>query len=106
MRDIKFRYWDIINEVMIEDAHLMDSFNEKLARPKEYCVEQYSGKMWEGDKITFLPIYGSTKIRQSGVVCYCEKREAFCVKSETWNYPLYFCKDIEVTGTIHDKEAK
>jgi len=56
-------------------------------------------KIYTGDKIEFIPVDGSTKVRQIAEVYYDEKRTAFCVKSIVWNCPLSFCKEVEI---IHE----
>ena len=72
-------------------------------------IGQYTGRkdkngkeIWGGAIITFIPSDGSTNIRQKAVVYYCEKRTAFCVKSNAWDMPLFNCKEIDIIGNIHD----
>ena len=42
-RPIRFMAWDRINKCMTENVHLLDTFNEKIARPKEYDLYQFTG---------------------------------------------------------------
>ena len=42
MRQFKFRAWDKINNTMYQNVHILDSFNEKLSRPNEHTVMQWT----------------------------------------------------------------
>ena len=111
MRDIKFRAWDKANKTMIPwDLRMFDDSSpvtgyggEFPTDDEEFVLMQYVGNnVWEHDIITFLPGDKSTDIRQTAVVYYCEERAGFCVKSAAWDCPVWFCRDCEVIGNIHD----
>ena len=43
MREIKFRAWDKINKWMYLGIEKLDSLAEKISRPNEYHIMQYTG---------------------------------------------------------------
>lgn len=101
-RVIKFRAWDKINEVMKENVHLLDSFNEYLARPKEWDCMQFTGlkDVYEGDIIKST-VHGwtATIVFNKGSFGYFDtvgQWIALC----TWTDLQW----LEVIGTIHTEK--
>ncbi len=68
--------------------------------------DKKSTKIYEGDRITFIPKDCSTKIPQKAVVTYCEQRACFIASSEAWLIPLYKCRNIEVIGNTTDAHSR
>ncbi len=69
-----------------------ESVGQSTGRKTKDDVEIYGG-----DEIYFIPCGRSGKKRCTGIVYYCNKRSAFCVKGKEWDCQLDFCNNIEIT---------
>ncbi len=116
MRELKFRAWDKINKCMYLDIQRLDSLAEKISRPKEYHVMQYTGlkdkngkEIYEGDIIN-----GKHRFTHSiftGVVTYVEYMfDLLDIDSNIriygrWDYNAFkgsHCKVYEIIGNIYE----
>lgn len=100
--------------LLTQTGHLMShgpmSFDPNAEQKHDkLIVEFFTGRddenkeeICSGDRIEFVPVDDSTKVRQIAEVYYDKKRTAFCVKSKAWNCPLSSCKDIVIIGNIHE----
>ncbi len=124
----KFRVWDKELKTYLDPEHFyitgegrgftcehkkgMYSMCYEYMGTDRFVIEQYTGRIdfnqkdvFKGDNVKArLKIRGKYK-DAVGVVDYDKTHSAFVVKTENWGIQfLYDCMNLEVIGTIHDKE--
>lgn len=98
MREIKFKAWNNHLQVMTDDIHVLDSFNEYLSKD-QYIVMQFIGKVdkngteiYENDILSISGVNRVVKFHNVAFILFADGKPL--LHTPDW-------KTYEVIGNIH-----